>query len=148
MLSYSWNVLKSTAFADGLIAGTCVFQRRPFEGDCPTGSSRSLQLHKLSKVLKAFKVWCFKSARRHIKDHASGSKPPFLRTFAKVVSSDEPRTKREELYREAPPSLPSVVLPLMQCDFMTISGNGAACLRRTARACAPRCPDIDPTRIF
>src|SRR5438270_10666496 len=26
----------------------------------------------------------------------------------KVVSSDEPRTTREELYREAPPSLPSV----------------------------------------
>src|SRR6266853_3957409 len=42
----------------------------------------------------------------HSEVHASGSKPPFLRTAAQVVSSDEPRTKREQLFREASPSLP------------------------------------------
>src|SRR5258708_21491311 len=42
----------------------------------------------------------------HSEVHASGSKPPFLRTAAQVVSSDEPRTKREQVYREASPSLP------------------------------------------
>ena len=45
----------------------------------------------------------------HIEVQASGSKPPFLRTAAQVVSSDEPRTKREQLYREAAPSLPSQI---------------------------------------
>jgi hypothetical protein len=68
----------------------------------------------------------FQILQIHIEYHANGSKPPFLRAFAKVVSSDEPRTKREALYREAPPSLPSVLLPLIQSDFTTVPCRGAA----------------------
>src|ERR1043166_5297027 len=48
----------------------------------------------------------------NIEIHAGGSEPPFLRAAAKVVSSDEPRTTREELYREAPPSLPFIITNL------------------------------------
>ena len=72
-----------------------------------TGNLRDTNLQILSQLLKAFTVWrpklgkCIFNTTRAARSHLSFELPQ------KVVSSDEPRTTREELYREAPPSLPS-----------------------------------------
>jgi len=109
-LSYAWNRLKSTAFARSLSRYMRFFMRGLAarlalrEVHSYTNSLRCLK-HSRYGVPKSAR--CILSTTRAVRSHLS------FEPSQRVVSSDEPRTKREKLHREASPSLPFILLQMI-----------------------------------